>query len=220
MKEQKNQVNENKPKLSEQYDMVDSSYQSYEWTFGHTLKRGIPHLLKMVQEQYPQEKIAGADIMGSGSIFYKIFKKSIFLPGIDYGLGVANLPLSDKEKKRDLSGKRDFINGDILSQSTWENISNRLVQHDIQGFDVIFCRPGFGLAHLSPNNQVWLLDKMVSVLKPRHGTVFMEFSQSSLPQIQTYATQLEETGYKVKIDQNPTKTSGIIRIDKNLTSKV
>lgn len=113
----------------------DSNWFNYNNTFEPLLNEFYGSIFEVVdsfKERPHKTSVNGLDIFGSGSALEGL--------GFQKGLGVA-LDYYDnaKREQRKLNGI-DFIPGDVIDPSTWENIFNWTNSNGL--FSVILCRPG------------------------------------------------------------------------------
>ena len=112
------------------------------------------------------------DLMGYGDIL----RRNVHLDG---GVAVA---LSDqrlpKDKRSDEEDNIDFVEGNILHNSTWAALQRWLDRQEVEDkhFDLIICRPISGFNNLGYNSGVYitLIQKAWRLLSPHNGALLTQ----------------------------------------------
>ena len=154
------------------------------------------------------------DAMGSGGFFAGL--------SFDGGLALA-LTQPPREWVKFLTKKSpnvEFIDGDILSGSTWAKVNNYLSKNQEKtnsGFDLIACRPFGGWLMLEPGvqpgttahpprNEIQklIINNLYKVLRSNGGTLLIELAEEydgskfTNKEIQKWLQQLNEQGIETK----------------------
>jgi len=132
----------------DEWGLQDSSLESYLASFKDIITQD--ELVQIIDKNKGYQ--ATLDLMGSGSAWEDT--------SVDAILGVT---LSDKDYSID---RRTVLGGDVLSKKTWKRIRSYLNDKELEGFNIITCRPEGGIHTLPDNKDLfgYLLSEAVSLL--------------------------------------------------------
>ncbi len=153
-------------KYRSKWQIHSSDLANYAWTFDRLFYGGFEYELGEIAKRKPDASVL--DVMATD-----IAVGDAIDHGFGYGMAVS---LGFPPVRTDLESRIDIVNGDILFRKTWDEITNRMKDRGIEGFDVIIARPEGGLDHLTsfPLVHFRLLQRLWRLLSSDNGLLAIQ----------------------------------------------